>query len=177
LVQATFLTAIERAESYDESRPLVPWLLGVLALHARKQRECASRELDPERVSQRASDPPDARASSRELVAAVERAVETMPATYASVVLRHLVEGAGPGEIAGELGITPANARVRLHRGLKLLRAAIPSGFAGAGAGWLATWRSLRDLKREVLARASAKTGARSRAASRSRRSSSRRSP
>ena len=30
LVQTTFLIALERAETFDASRPLVPWLLGIL---------------------------------------------------------------------------------------------------------------------------------------------------
>ena len=34
LVQATFLTAIEKAATYDASRPLLPWLTGILIRHA-----------------------------------------------------------------------------------------------------------------------------------------------
>src|SRR5262245_40460092 len=34
LLQATFLTAIERADAYDATRPLVPWLVGILRNHA-----------------------------------------------------------------------------------------------------------------------------------------------
>src|SRR5687768_7797638 len=35
LVQQTFLTAIERRESFDSRRNLLPWMLGILASHAR----------------------------------------------------------------------------------------------------------------------------------------------
>jgi DNA-directed RNA polymerase specialized sigma24 family protein len=30
LVQSTFLAAIERADTFDVERPLVPWLMGIL---------------------------------------------------------------------------------------------------------------------------------------------------
>ena len=38
LVQATFLTAIESASGFDASRPLQPWLTGILTNHARRRR-------------------------------------------------------------------------------------------------------------------------------------------
>ncbi|MDF1801134.1 MAG: sigma-70 family RNA polymerase sigma factor, partial [Planctomycetota bacterium] len=43
LVQATFLTALEKAEDYDASRPLAAWLVGILALHAKNARRKVSR--------------------------------------------------------------------------------------------------------------------------------------
>ena len=41
LLQQTWLTAITRAANWDQSRPLLPWLLGVLANHARSGRRAA----------------------------------------------------------------------------------------------------------------------------------------
>ena len=38
VVQATFLTAIERAETFEESRRAMPWMLGILLNHARSLR-------------------------------------------------------------------------------------------------------------------------------------------
>ncbi|MGB3967310.1 MAG: sigma factor, partial [Planctomycetota bacterium] len=35
-LQTTFLTAIEKAQLYDPRRPLLPWLLTILANHARE---------------------------------------------------------------------------------------------------------------------------------------------
>src|SRR5262245_35231362 len=52
-LQSTFAVAIERAESWDSTRRVVPWLLGILANQARLARKRARRELEPERL-----DPP-----------------------------------------------------------------------------------------------------------------------
>src|SRR5436190_8460416 len=38
LIQATFLAAIERAETFDAERPLLPWLLGILVNQSRRVR-------------------------------------------------------------------------------------------------------------------------------------------
>ena len=43
LVQATFLTAIESAHSFDERRPLQPWLTGILTNHAHRRRRDRAR--------------------------------------------------------------------------------------------------------------------------------------
>lgn len=36
LLQETFLAAIQRAHSFDAERPLVPWLMGLLSVQARR---------------------------------------------------------------------------------------------------------------------------------------------
>ena len=78
LLQATFLTAIQKAESYDASRPLLPWLTGILTRHAAKARQLASRSPDPGRLRQGNGEDPVARAEGAELVysAAVERQLQ-----------------------------------------------------------------------------------------------------
>src|SRR5262245_12266443 len=48
LVQGTFLAAIESAGRWDESQPLLPWLVGILANLARMRRRDA-RELPARR--------------------------------------------------------------------------------------------------------------------------------
>ena len=45
LVQATFVTAIERASTFDASRSLDAWLAGILANHARDLKKAARREI------------------------------------------------------------------------------------------------------------------------------------
>src|SRR5262245_36784147 len=62
LLQETFLTAIERGERYEAGRRLVPWLLGILVLHAREQRARRRRELDPARLAPREAPAPEAQA-------------------------------------------------------------------------------------------------------------------
>jgi DNA-directed RNA polymerase specialized sigma24 family protein len=38
-LQATFVTAIEKRGEWDASRPLLPWLVGILTLHGKKLHE------------------------------------------------------------------------------------------------------------------------------------------
>src|SRR6202008_3365814 len=50
LVQATFLTAIERAERFEAGSRGMPWLVGILALHDREQGRARQRYSDPRRL-------------------------------------------------------------------------------------------------------------------------------
>src|SRR5688500_5854388 len=50
LVQATFVTAIESAATFDPERQLLPWLAGILTNRARELRRKESRALDAERL-------------------------------------------------------------------------------------------------------------------------------
>src|SRR5262245_7545317 len=69
LLQETFLTAIQRAPRYDAERRLVPWLLGILAHHAKERRRQRARELDPTRLAERAPSTPESEARGHELEA------------------------------------------------------------------------------------------------------------
>ncbi len=158
LVQATFLTAIERANSYERGRPVLPWLLGILALHARKLREKQGRLLDLERVHQREESGPEQLAAAGEVRQAVDAAVRELPTAYAGIVRRHLVDGLEPGELAGELGLSSGAARVRLHRGLKLLRRALPAAFSTGGYAATSS-RGIESIREAVMERASLLTG------------------
>ena len=44
LVQETFLAAIEQVERFDEKRSLLPWLVGILVIQARRARASAVRD-------------------------------------------------------------------------------------------------------------------------------------
>ncbi len=158
LIQATFLTAIERANSYERDRPVLPWLLGILALHARKLREKQGRLLDLERVHQREESGPEQLAAAGEVRQAVDAAVRELPIAYAGIVRRHLVEGLEPRELASELGVSSGAARVRLHRGLKLLRRALPAAFSTGGYA-ATTSRGIDSIREAVMERASLLTG------------------
>ena len=58
LVQDTFLTAIEQARTWDASRPLLPWLMGILTNLARYAKRQQRRGLDAERLRRpRPTDP------------------------------------------------------------------------------------------------------------------------
>ncbi|HTF89237.1 MAG TPA: sigma-70 family RNA polymerase sigma factor [Planctomycetota bacterium] len=160
LLQATFLSAIERSASFDSSRPVVPWLVGILAVHARKQRERAGREIDTLRVRQPGEIDPSREVEREEISRAVESAVLQLGPNYAPLVRRHLIDGATPRVLAREFEMSPIAARVRLHRGLKKLRLLLPVGLSMSALGVIARQIDLAAVRGSVLRRASQITGA-----------------
>ena len=99
-VQATFLTALVKPHAFDESRRLLPWLLGILALHARDARRRAGRTPEPDRVENRPAADPFEEAADSEFDSAVREVVADLPDTYRGVLVAHLAEGKPPREIA-----------------------------------------------------------------------------
>jgi len=159
-VQQTFLAAIEGRDRFDRSARVMPWLLGILANQARKPHARAAREPDPERLRQVEPEDPAEVAAERELRDLVDESVSGLPEKYAPVLRAYLEYGKSPSEIARSLGITANAASVRIHRGLDLLRRALPKGAAigtaagaasaqGAGSG-------LASVREAVLAHAEA---------------------
>lgn len=157
LVQATFVTAIQSARSFDPGRALVPWLIGILARHAAAARRRARADVTPEEIARsihprEEADPSDV-IEQRELTLAVHAALKDMPDPYRQVLAIHLAHDKRPEEIARELGRAPGTVRVQIHRGLKLLRKSLPPGFA-TGAVAIFAPRGLAAVKTQVLAQA-----------------------
>ena len=131
LVQATFLFAIEHAGRWDAERPLLPWLLGVLgnkALHARRRE---ARDIDPERLPHREPVDPEDAAQREEVATRVRHAVESLPPRYGDVLRSYLLEEKRAVEIAAAQGSAPGTVRMRILRGLELLRRSLPRDLAG----------------------------------------------
>ncbi|MEO6708554.1 MAG: hypothetical protein ABI054_06800, partial [Planctomycetota bacterium] len=137
---------------------VMPWLLGILALHAHKLRQRQGRVLDLERLHQPGDSDPEQIAAAAEVKNAVAAACSKLPLAYASIVQRHLVDGIEPGDLAHEFGLSKGNARVRLHRGMKLLRRAMPVAFS-SGAYAAGASRGIAAIRTSILERASALTG------------------
>ncbi|MEM6675248.1 MAG: sigma-70 family RNA polymerase sigma factor [Planctomycetota bacterium] len=141
LVQSTFVVALEKPEAFDPSRRVEPWLYGILARHAaRARREAARREPDA-RLRALATDaeaPPAPldHAERSEVASRVDRALESLPAHYRSVLTPFLLEGLSATDIAGRDGESRSagHIRVQIGRGLALLRRRLPAGLAHAGA-------------------------------------------
>ncbi|MEM1176137.1 MAG: RNA polymerase sigma factor [Pseudomonadota bacterium] len=66
---------------------------------------------------------PEEEQSGRDLSACIDTALSQLPVDTREVVILSRVSGMDAGEIARLLDISEANVRVRLHRGLKHLRA------------------------------------------------------
>ena len=77
LVQTTFLVAIERADSYDPTRPVKSWLLGILTKEAAYERRKDARAVEPDRLEQREAHEPGESAADHELHEAVNEALDT----------------------------------------------------------------------------------------------------
>jgi len=155
LVQATFLTAIESRRKWDASRPVVPWLVGILVNHARMSRRRSRRTPDPSAIHKQAVSGPEQAACDRELAEQLERALSQLPDVYRPVVRLTLEHGLSPVEIARTLDRERGTVRSQLSRGLEMLRKALPAGI-GVGVAATATpgW-GLAAVRADVLERAS----------------------
>lgn len=173
LVQATFLALMEHPERYDGRRSARAWMVGILTHEARHARRRAARRVDARGALEEAREreealDPAGHAARGEAAGLVREALERVPELYRGVLERHLA-GEAPAVIAGKLGRAPGTVRVQLHRGLELLRRALPASVAGGigmaapGAGGAAAGaaRGLAAVRAEVLAvaRAAGATG------------------
>lgn len=150
LVQATFLAALTHSSRYDSNRPIRPWLFGILLNKAAGGRR-AEFELAME-LPDRDSTADDAEAA--EAAHLLARGLERLPPIYSEVLRDHFFAGMSPGEIARRHGRPSGTVRAQLHRGLRLLRALVPTGLAGKLL-WLGLSRSsLLRIRREVLEQA-----------------------
>ncbi len=151
LLQATFLTAIERAGRYDGSRSLVPWLLGILVNHAHELRRARGRALDPERLERPSPAGPHEALEAQELGTELERALLRLPARDRAILEPFLGQGRSPIEIAREHGLAPGTVRMQLHRGLARLRELLPAGLALGTAVMMTGGRGLAAVRASVL--------------------------
>ena len=132
LLQETLLVAMERAERWDSSRPLRPWLVGILTNRARLARQRAGRTPDPDRLEREVPRRPCDRAVELELTEDVETAIGKVPAAYRSVLVLRLKHHLAVAEIAEALDRPPGTVRSQLQRGLEHLRRLLPASYAGA---------------------------------------------
>jgi RNA polymerase sigma-70 factor (ECF subfamily) len=160
LVQETFLVAIEGRATFDPTRRVMPWLLGILVnLHRRERRRRESQQVPREALS-KAPDPTRS-AEDAELVEQLDRVLTALPANYGEPLRLRLIHGLEPVQIAHALGRPLETVRTQLRRGRELLREALPIGLVGAfaldfglGTDGLAAMREL------VLSRALQVSGA-----------------
>lgn len=154
LVQATFLDAIRQRARWDRSLRLAPWLVGLLGNHVREARRQRKRVPDRERLGARSAERPEAAAEANECLAAVHAAVERLPRHYRQVLSLRLVHGLDLQQIANSLGVPLGTVKVRMHRGLALLRRALPAGLAMTVAVLLSPGRGLAAVRQAVLGNA-----------------------
>lgn len=127
LVQATFLTAIEKAGTLERGREPMPWLVGILVLHARNLRRKRGRTTELPELARH--EPPDEVLERAELRVKVAEALQELPKRYAQVLAPYLAGEFSSGEIGAMTGRAPGTVRMQIHRGLELLRRALGNTF------------------------------------------------
>ncbi|HLQ36415.1 MAG TPA: sigma-70 family RNA polymerase sigma factor [Planctomycetota bacterium] len=152
LLQRTFVQAIELRASFDPSRQVLPWLVGLLGNLARHLLRERARRLPP-RESAPVRDPA-ADAADSEFVATVRARVAAIDPPYREVLALHLEQGLQAKEIAERLGRPAGTVRTQLVRALELLRKRLPSGFVAGLLPGLTDAGALASVKSAVLAAA-----------------------
>lgn len=128
-LQITLMKIHGSRARYKRGAPVLPWILTIarnVALDHLRSRAARDRSLD-ETESARIPDTHDVEAltwaaeDEREVIAAVQAALEQLPESSREVVRLHKLEGRPMSEVAEILGIKEGAARVRAHRGYKSL--------------------------------------------------------
>ena len=136
-LQATWLTAITHAVRWDAERPLLPWLLGMLANHVRGQQR-AARRADPGAGAEAlatllASDDPVRASEDGEFQRLLANALTELAPPFREAVTLHVQHGLTAKEIGEALGRPAGTVRTQIVRGLERLRQLLPVGLASAG--------------------------------------------
>jgi RNA polymerase sigma-70 factor (ECF subfamily) len=158
LVQETFVTAIHHAQAFDATRPLEPWLLGILANLARNARRKAARsaQVAGDLHGLLAEPEPADTVAAREFVEALHANLRRLPPHLREVLTLHLVHHMTPTEIAHAKGRPVGTIKSQVHRGLRELRRLLPASFAAGLSTLVRASRPLASLREHVLAAADA---------------------
>lgn len=125
VVQEVLLTVHLKRATWDEARPLMPWV-NAIADHktadARRRRARQVRFVAPTVTADDVAELVPAEAVEPERAGVdLERCLAALPSRERQVVRLLTVDGHSVREVAGELGIAEGAVRVALHRGLKRL--------------------------------------------------------
>ncbi|MCI0694838.1 sigma-70 family RNA polymerase sigma factor [candidate division KSB1 bacterium] len=124
LVQETFLRVISARERYQPTRTFASWLytiaMNLLRDQLRQRKRRGAREDLSETILEMRVSESDIELSER--LAAVQKAVQSLPEEQREVILLAKYQGLSYAEIAGILGISEAAAKQRAYRALKTLR-------------------------------------------------------
>ncbi|MBX7097062.1 MAG: RNA polymerase sigma factor [Myxococcaceae bacterium] len=130
-MQATYLRAYDKLGSFRGTARFATWLTqvalneGLGRLRHRRRHEHVGHDFDEElTMSPVATAPltPEAVTGHRELVALLERAIDSLPELYRVVVMLRDVEGLDTGEAAEVLAVSEDVVKTRLSRARAALR-------------------------------------------------------
>ncbi len=161
ILQATFLSAIDSAQSFESGARVLPWMVGILTNHVHNHRRKAKRlpkdagDAIEAAVGDQAE--PSATADAREMQSTLERAIEALAQPYREVVEMTVHGGLLAKEIAEKLTRPAGTVRSQVTRGMDMLRKALPAGAAPSMFA-LETGRGLDAIRDEVLSHAASQT-------------------
>ncbi len=155
-VQDTFLIALEHPERWDQTRPLLPWLLGILGNRLKQSRHREGRTPDASRLPPNDPQDPVSQLEAGEVLAHIENAITRLAQPYRAVVLLRLRNGLTPADIAIALDRKPSTVRAQLARGVEMLRKLLPVGVTSLLVGATLTGRGLAAVRQVVVGRAEA---------------------
>ena len=118
LVQEVFLSAVRHLDSLLEPDRFGPWVAQMARNRAVDHLRARKIHIEYQDLTGR-MDAPKSEAHD------VLRVIRTLPEAYQETLLMRLCEEMTGPEIAARTGLTPDSVRVNLHRGFKLLRAAL----------------------------------------------------
>jgi len=134
ILQQVAVTVVEKFDQYDESRPFVPWAIGIARLevmaHFRKrsvrQRVQALEAMDDIVLAYEELEP-----ELPELHGALRECLSRLRGRARSILLRRYADNTGPAAISRALGISPGNVSLILHRTREALRRCIEKRMLG----------------------------------------------
>jgi DNA-directed RNA polymerase specialized sigma24 family protein len=130
ILQTATARALEKASTLADPARAAAWL-GRIARNATMD---ALRRRGLQTVALEDVDPPAPADDSQSACACVLTEAQRLKPAYAEILHRVVVEGAPVTAVASELGVTPNNAMVRLHRARKALEARILAHCGSAAA-------------------------------------------
>ncbi len=136
LTQETFLRAYRGLNSLREEGAQITWLYKIAThvcydrLRQYARRNPMEAETDFDEVDVPEPDRPSLQKTMEqdEMSGCVQRYLTRLPDTYRSAIMLHDMHGLDAPEIAGLLGESLANVKIRLHRARQRLRSALEAG-------------------------------------------------
>ena len=125
VAQETFIRAFASIATFEESRPLYPWLARIaknLALNTTRRSEYRTAELPDEALLHGGELPPDETALRAEQVDSVHRAIDAISAPFREIIVLKHFEECSYAEIADILGIPIGTVMSRLYNARRAVR-------------------------------------------------------
>jgi len=121
--QETFIRAYKRLDTYDASRKFSSWLLAIAShycvdvLRRRRMNYLSFDELPPMvELSMPRATQPEQVIARRQQASAIQRLLDTLPASYRTPVILRYWYDMSYREIADTMGVTESTIKTRLHR-------------------------------------------------------------